>query len=287
MRSSLRLNSARAAVAVPAALPAAADQAEYLVRFDTHQRLQHLLMMSSFIVLALTGFPQKFSELSISQQWVSALGGLETVRAIHRGAGFVMLSNCLYHVSYLFYRIVAQRRYGAFAMIPQPRDAADAFQMVRYFLGLTKEKPAFDRFSYLEKFDYWAVFWGIAMMGGSGLLLMFAVQSTHVLPGEFVPLAHTIHSDEAILAVSWILVVHMFNAHLAPGIFPFNPAIFTGKLTKERYAHEHPVEYQRLTAARPAPAVSPKAAPSRAAAAWPAPLPAPATQKDPPKETQS
>ena len=255
MRESLTLDpaarAARAAraAAVPASRRLAA--AEHVVRFDTHQRLQHVLMMSSFIVLALTGFPQKFAELGISQSFVNTLGGLETVRAIHRGAGFVMLSNCAYHLTYLFTRIVAQKRYSAFAMVPQPRDALQALQMVRYFLGLTKEKPAFDRFSYLEKFDYWAVFWGIAMMGGSGLVLMFAVQVAHVAPGEIVPLAHTIHSDEAMLAVSWIAIVHMFNAHLAPGIFPFNPAIFTGKLRKDRYEHEHPVEYARLMAAQP------------------------------------
>lgn len=239
------------------AAPRAAAGQEYIVRFDAHQRLQHFLMMSSFIVLALTGLPQKFDELTISQTWVSALGGLETVRAIHRGAGFVMLANCLYHLGYLFYRIIIQRRYGAFAMIPRPKDAADAFQMVRYFLGLSSEKPKFDRFSYLEKFDYFAVFWGIAMMGGSGLVLLFAVQAVHILPGEAVPLAHTIHSDEALLAVGWIAIVHMFNAHLAPGIFPFNPAIFTGRLSRERYAHEHPLEYERIIAAPPAPAAHP------------------------------
>lgn len=255
MRESLTLDRATRAAAVPASRPLAA--AEYVTRFDTHQRLQHFLMMSSFIVLALTGFPQKFAELGISQSFVNTLGGLETVRAIHRGAGFVMLSNCAYHLAYLFTRIVVQKRYSAFAMVPRPKDALDGLQMVRYFLGLTKEKPAFDRFSYLEKFDYWAIFWGIPMMGGSGLVLLFAVQVTHVLPGEIVPLAHTIHSDEAMLAVSWIAIVHMFNAHLAPGIFPFNPAIFTGKLRRDRYEHEHPVEYARLTASASRPEAAP------------------------------
>ena len=241
MSTSLTLDRARMEVR-------AAEASEYVTRFDVHQRLQHFLMMSSFITLALTGFPQKFAELSVSQSFVNALGGLENVRAIHRGAGFVMLSVCLYHLCYLFVRIIVQKRYSAFAMVPRPRDALDAFKMVRYFLGLSKDKPAFDRFSYVEKFDYWAIFWGIPMMGGSGLVLLFAVQVAHILPGEVVPLAHTIHSDEAMLAVSWIGIVHMFNAHLAPGIFPFNPAIFTGKLRRDRYQHEHPVEYDRLMA---------------------------------------
>jgi len=232
-----------------------------VVRFDVHQRIQHFLMMSSFIVLALTGLPQKFSDLGASQWWVTTLGGLETVRWIHRGAGLVMLSDCLYHVAYLCYRIGVQRRLEPLGMIPTPQDARDAAQSILYYLGVTPEKPKYGRFSYLEKFDYWAVFWGIAMIGTSGLLLMFAVDAAHVLPGQSISVAHTIHGDEAVLAVGWIAVVHLFNVHLAPWAFPMNPAIFTGKMSAHRYAEEHPMEWQRIESARarPRPASAPPA----------------------------
>ncbi|MBI4772544.1 MAG: cytochrome b/b6 domain-containing protein [Chloroflexi bacterium] len=239
-----------------------------IVRFETHQRVQHFLMMSTFIALALTGLPQRFSELGASQWWVSLLGGLEAVRTIHRAAGVIMLVDCFYHVGYLFVRIGVQRRFGAFQMIPTPKDIKDAFHMVRFFLGLEEEKPRFGRFSYLEKFDYWAVFWGIAVIGTSGVVLMFAVAVTKVLPGQVIPLATTVHGDEAVLAVGWIVIVHMFNAHLAPWVFPFNPAIFTGKLSRERYAEDHPLEYSRLTAPRPQVAV-PQSAPRMPAPAVP------------------
>lgn len=220
-----------------------------VVRFDRHQRLQHLVMMSSFIVLALTGLPQKFSDLGVSRWWVDSLGGLETVRTIHHVAGFIMLADCVYHVSYLFYRIGVQRRLDCFRMVPTFRDLRDGLQAVLYFLGLAADQPKFDRFSYLEKFDYWAVFWGIAIIGGSGLILMFPVPVTSHLPGQAVTVALTLHSDEAILAVGWILVMHMFNAHLLPWVFPFNPAIFTGKVSAKRYAEDHPLEWARLEAA--------------------------------------
>jgi len=137
-----------------------------VVRFDAHQRLQHFLMMSSFIALALTGLPQKFSDLGVSQWWVSSLGGLETVRWIHRGAGLVMLSDCLYHLVYLAYRIGVQGRMEPLGMIPTLKDLRQAAQSILYYLGLAPEKPRFGRYSYLEKFDYWAVFWGIAMIRG-------------------------------------------------------------------------------------------------------------------------
>ncbi len=231
-----------------------------VVRFDVHQRIQHFLMMSSFIVLALTGLPQRFSELGVSQWWVGSLGGLETVRTIHRLAAVVMLTDCAYHIAYLFYRIGVQRRFGCFRMVPTFKDLRDGLQTVRYFLGLAPEKPKFDRFNYLEKFDYWAVFWGIAVIGGSGLMLMFPVAVTRVLPGQAVSVALILHADEAILAVGWIIVMHMFNVHLAPWVFPFNPAIFTGKLSARSYAEDHPLEWASLEAAGGATEAPPQSA---------------------------
>jgi cytochrome b subunit of formate dehydrogenase len=223
---------------------------ESVVRFDVHQRIQHFLMMSSFIVLALTGLPQKFSDLGVSQWWVGSLGGLETVRIIHRTAGLTMLADCLYHLAYLSYRIGVQRRLEPLGMIPTPKDMGDAARSILYYLGLTPQKPSFGRYSYLEKFDYWAVFWGIAMIGTTGLILMFAVDAARVLTGGAISAALVVHGDEALLAVGWIAVVHLFNVHLAPWAFPMNPAIFTGRMKAARYAEEHPLEWQRLEAAR-------------------------------------
>jgi cytochrome b subunit of formate dehydrogenase len=241
--------------------PGRASAEAQVIRFDIHQRIQHFLMMSSFIVLALTGLPQKFSGLAVSEWWVTALGGLETVRDIHHIAGIVMLADGAYHLAYLGFRIGVQGRTGCLRMLPNPGDARDAFQMMLYFLRLRTEKPRFDRFSYLEKFDYWAVFWGITIIGGSGIMLMFPVLVSSVLPGEALTVSHTLHSDEAILAIGWIAVVHMFNVHLAPWVFPFNPAIFTGKMSASHYAEDHPLEWTRLQStageARPASPAAP------------------------------
>ena len=228
----------------------AAVAGESVVRFDVHQRIQHFLMMSSFIVLALTGLPQKFSDLGVSQWWVSSLGGLETVRMIHRTAGLTMLADCLYHLAYLSYRIGVQRRLEPLGMIPTLKDMGDAARSILYYLGLRPEKPRFGRYSYLEKFDYWAVFWGIAVIGGSGLVLMFAVDAARIVSGGAISAALVVHGDEALLAVGWIAVVHLFNVHLAPWAFPMNPAIFTGRMSAAHYAEEHPLEWQRLESAR-------------------------------------
>jgi len=248
MAIEMKLLGPGAAVAQLAPARSSRTASALVVRFDEHQRLQHALMMSTFIILALTGLPQKFSDLTVSRWWVDALGGLQVVRAIHRTAGLIMLSDCLYHLTYLVYRIGVQGQRGPLGMLPGPKDVRDVAQTICYFLGLVPEKPKFDRFSYLEKFDYWAVFWGIVMIGGSGLVLLFPLMAIRELPGQAIPLAITIHSDEAILAVGWILIVHMFNVHLAPRVFPFNPAIFTGKLTVHRCAEDHPLEWERISA---------------------------------------
>ncbi len=112
---------------------------------------------------------------------------------------------------------------------------------------MRKEKPEYDRFNWREKFDYWAIFWGMPVMAGSGFVLMYPVLVTRFLPGWVVPASLIAHSDEAMLALTWIFMVHIFFNHFAPGVFPINTSIFTGKATKERYQREHPLEYARLT----------------------------------------
>ncbi|MDE3113079.1 MAG: hypothetical protein KGK34_09080 [Chloroflexota bacterium] len=235
-------------VAFPRPAPAASARtarAEYVERFDVHQRIQHILMLASFTVLALTGLPQKFDQLGLSQWAIAVLGGLETVRLIHHTAAWVMLFDCAYHAAYLIASVAVKRRLplGAFAT---PRDFVDAWRTLLYFLGLSRKKPAYDMFTYLEKFDYFAVFWGIAIIGGSGLVLLFPVAVTAILPGYLVPVSFVAHSDEAVLAVGWILVVHMFYAHLAPRVFPFNTSIFTGLARRDDARREHPRWIARL-----------------------------------------
>ncbi|MDP2954345.1 MAG: cytochrome b/b6 domain-containing protein [Chloroflexota bacterium] len=226
----------------------AGEKTKDIVRFDPHQRLQHILMMSSFVVLALTGLPLKFADLSLSQWWIGFWGGIEVTRTIHRLAAWVMVFDCIYHLAYLINNIVIKRRPFPIWIIPQPKDVFDFFLEVRYYMGLTQEKPRFDRFNFHQKFDYWAIFWGIPVMAGSGFILMYPVFFAKFLPGGIIPVALVAHSDEAVLAVAWIVVVHFFFAHLAPNVFPINWTIFTGRMSRERYNEEHPLDYQRVLA---------------------------------------
>ena len=228
------------------AIPFTSVSEERITRFDIHQIIQHAGLMVSFILLVLTGMPMKFDTWAVSQWWIGVWGGLDVTRGVHHFAAWVMVSICLYHAIYLLVTVVVLKRPFPVKMIPQSRDFVNLYKELRYFVGLSRERPAYDRFNWREKFDYWAIFWGMPVMAGSGFILMFPVLATKYLPGWIVPTALVAHSDEAMLALTWIAVVHIFFNHFSPGIFPLNTSIFTGKVSHERYRIDHPQEYQEI-----------------------------------------
>jgi len=219
---------------------------EKVTRFDIHQIIQHAVLMVSFILLVVTGVPQKFHNWAISQWWIGLWGGIEAARSVHHFAAWVMVSVCVYHLLYLGYTTLILRRPFPVKMFPSRQDYVGYYHEIAYFLGLRRERPKYDRFNWREKFDYWAIFWGMPIMAGSGFIMMYPVLATKYLPGWVVPTALVAHSDEAMLALIWIFMVHIFFNHFTPGVFPINTSMFTGKVTKERYRREHPLEYERL-----------------------------------------
>lgn len=221
-----------------------------LTRFDLGQRLQHLLLITSFTTLALTGLPQLFVRAGWAQALLALLGGLAAARRLHHLAGLVLLFVFSYHAltglgDLLFWR--------ARAMLPRPQDARDAAHMLGYLLGRRAVPPRFDRFDFRQKLEYWALMWGTGLMGATGLILMFPLVAAQFLPGVVVYAAKAAHGLEALLAILSIITWHMYNTHLAAGLFPLDTTIFTGRISEERMQAEHPLEYERLTAPAPAP----------------------------------
>ena len=124
-------------------------------------------------------------------------------------------------------------------------------QQLKYYLGMTDQHPQYDRYTYKEKFEYWGLVIGNVIMVTTGFILFFPVQAANLIPGQIIPAAKVAHSNEGLMAFFVITIWHIFNAHLNPDVFPFDASIFTGKVSRERYVHEHPLELARLEGGAP------------------------------------
>ncbi|HIE52454.1 MAG TPA: hypothetical protein EYP85_11900 [Armatimonadetes bacterium] len=217
------------------------------LRFDLHQRLQHLLMLLSFFLTVLTGFPLKFPRAFWASPLARLWGGIDQTGIVHRFAAVMMMVACGYHLAYLAWKGLVKKHWQT-AMQPRWKDVQDVGHNLLFFLGLKRTPPRFDRFTYYEKFDYWAVFWGIFIMAGSGVLLWFPVVWTRWLSPILLEAAQVAHSDEALLAVLAVFIWHFYNVHFNPRNFPLNLVWLTGKISEEELRERHPLEYERLWA---------------------------------------
>ena len=228
-------------------MSADARSTQFIRRFDAFDRVLHGLLMLSFLELAATGLPLLFSDEIWAQRAAAVLGNFQIAGWLHRVAAVILIGVFLTHLGRLGRRILrgeAGVLWGPRSMVPQPRDVTDMIAHVRWFVGLGP-RPRFDRFTYWEKFDYWAVFWGMGIIGASGLLLWFPELFARIVLGWFFNVALLVHGEEVLLAVGFIFTMHFFNGHLRPEKFPMDPVIFTGRITLEEFEDERPDEYAR------------------------------------------
>jgi cytochrome b subunit of formate dehydrogenase len=241
------------------------EGARLYTRFTPVDRFCHFLVIVSFLLLVITGMPIKFHEEPWARIFFDAIGGPSVASSVHRFGAVITLSYFVIHISSLIFRIrkrsadyrdergrIRLKRllglvFGPDSPMPRLQDAKDLAGHLKWFFG-RGPKPRFDRFTYWEKFDYIAVFWGVTVIGLSGLVLWFPAFFTRLLPGWSINLAQLIHSDEALLAAGFIFVFHFFNSHFRPDKFPLDPVMFSGRVTEEEMRHEHPAQYDRLVA---------------------------------------
>ena len=223
---------------------------KYFRRFALGWRIAHLCFAISVMTLVLTGMAVFYAETSWAKTIVGALGGPRAAALIHRVCAGIMLSIFFVHLVYVARKLYRARQtftwLGPNSMVPNLRDLEGAISMFKWFFG-KGPRPMFDRWTYWEKFDYWAVFWGMGIIGGSGMMLAFPNVTASILPGWVFNIATLIHGEEAFLAAVFLFTVHFFNNHLRPDKYPPPDVVmFTGAVALDEFKREHTLEYQRL-----------------------------------------
>jgi cytochrome c551/c552/cytochrome b subunit of formate dehydrogenase len=224
-------------------------QGKQYQRFGPVWRLAHLVFALSVMTLVLTGMAVFFADSAWAKVVMAAFGSPKVAALVHRTAAAIMLGIFFVHLVYFLLRIGRNWRtfqwFGPASLVPNWQDLKDIIAMFQWFLGRIP-RPVFDRWTYWEKFDYWAVFWGMAIIGGSGLMLAFPRATASVLPGWMFNVATIVHGEEAVLAAVFLFTVHFFNNHFRPDKFPLDTVMFTGAVPLEEFRREHALEYQRL-----------------------------------------
>ncbi len=211
-------------------------------RFTLAHRIEHVISIASFTVLAVTGLPQKYIAAEWAQTMIRVLGGIEFVRQVHHLAAIVLMLETVFHLTGLGYRMLVRR--VRLTMLPSVTDVTDALGVFLYNLGLRKDRPQGGRYTFEEKAEYWAFAWGTIVMVITGFMMWNPIATATFFPGQFIPAAKAAHGGEALLAVLAIIVWHMYGVHLRH----FNKSMWTGKLTEHEMAEDHPLELADIKA---------------------------------------
>lgn len=236
---------------------------KYFFRSTVNQRLQHIILATCVIILVLTGMPLKFHDTSWAPYLYALFGGIKVAPIIHKTAGCILMLLFIYHLIYLscniyFGQISPLRKKKELTIgkllkllatqpfIPNLKDLKDIGQLFRYLFFLTDKKPQGDEFTWKNKFDYWAPFWGIPILGISGLIMWNKEFATRFLPGEIINFALIAHSDEALLAALFLFIWHWYNVHFKTSVFPMGTVFITGYLSEKLMVEDHYEYYVKI-----------------------------------------
>ncbi len=212
-------------------------------RFSRVERIEHLVVMACFVLLVVTGLPQRLPELGVSMAIVRFLGGIAATRLIHRVAGFTFVALLVFHVGRAVIAAMRTRRMPA--MVPTRADFHEVLDTIKHFTKGTP-RPRVGKFDFAQRFEYWGLFLGGVVMSVTGVSLLFPEFVARVLPGQALAVFRNLHGLEATLAVLVVTLWHAWGVLLRPEIFPLDSSIFTRRITVERLKEEYPLEYDRL-----------------------------------------
>ncbi|MDP2646384.1 MAG: cytochrome C [Desulfobacterales bacterium] len=224
----------------------------HIRRFSGLERVFHLFLMVTFLIQSITGFSRVYITTDFGRLLTKMVGGYDAALILHKWTGLLMITGFLLHTAYLITLILPMKEKGFIksllgpdSLIPNLEDGKNLWQQILWSLGMGPA-PQFERWTYLEKFDYWAVYWGMPLLAVTGLMAMFPLVTSSLLPGWALNIAVFVHRAEAVLATGYIFIVHFFMGHLRPTSFPMNEAMFSGSLPLEKALEEHPGWVERL-----------------------------------------
>jgi len=218
-------------------------------RFNVLERCFHLFLIVTFLLQTATGFSRVFVTTYWGERLVALFGGYKATLSLHIAVGIVMTIGYLIHAVYVLKKIRWRQfpgsLFGPDSLLPNPDDFRNAGQQMLYLFG-RRPPPRFDRWTYWEKFDYWAVYWGMPLLAITGVMTAYPLITSRAFPGWFLNVAALLHRAEAVLAASYIFIVHFFIGHLRPFSFPMNEAMFSGSIPMEEVREEKPLWLARL-----------------------------------------
>lgn len=229
-------------------------------RFTVNQRIQHIILAVTVVLLVLTGMPLRFHDTEWAPYLYAMVGGIKWAPLVHRINGAILVALFIYHLFYLAYHIWKEdvlplKRRGELTvksflllmlnqpLVPNLKDLRDVIDLAKYLLFMTTERPQGAKWTWKEKFDYWAPFWGMLIIGTSGIILWNETLSAKLLTGQAINYALIAHSDEALLAALFLFIWHWYNVHFSTSVFPMGYAFITGYLTEELMIEEHYEHY--------------------------------------------
>ncbi|MBI5575290.1 MAG: hypothetical protein HY896_02880 [Deltaproteobacteria bacterium] len=216
----------------------------YVERMSLMYRIQHILLMVTLVVLALTGFALMYHDNWFGRALIVWEGGVLFRGFIHRAAAIFLLAQMVYHAYYMLFSAEGKRELNEVWLRRQDLD--DFLQAIRYNIGTANEYPRFGKYGYKEKFQYWGATGGIFLISISGICLWAETFSMRFLPKLFLDLCLIVHGYQGLLAFVILLFWHIYNEHLHPSVFPMNNSWLTGKVEAEWIRQEHPLEYEKL-----------------------------------------
>lgn len=216
----------------------------FVDRLSLMFRVQHMLLMFTLLVLAVTGFALMYHESWLGRTLIRLEGGFLFRGFMHRAAAVFLMAQLVFHTFYMLFTGEGHRELREFMLRRQDFD--DFHQAIRYNLGTVTDYPRFGKYGYKEKFQYWGATAGIFLISITGVFLWAETFSMKFLPKIFLDLALIVHGYQGLLAFVILLFWHVYNEHLHPSVFPMNNAWLTGKVKAEWLRQEHPLEYEKL-----------------------------------------